>query len=764
MSDSFVEKFELYISPSVLASSSEEEDESISPTCTVTSSVADCTVPISPENSSKRKKMDDTSELDDYIAQFDFEAAIRERAAAAATIPTEVGDSVVEMSAAGSASSDSAKENSDDELTPEEMAKIITLGLSGADVSDEQRRKWNESMENTKRYEVGKAKEFQSLLDIVASKGGRISRLGSDVVMHEHKEVPALIKALKSARNKGTQVVILDECLKLFVEYRRQIDGSLYKPGSMKTIAKRIFSVLHLDYGIKIGVGDFSRKGSWRSYQTTVWNETRVEDKSFGVAAPKSDIEINDVEIVYEALRDGRLKPMEDPYHLFLLIMFIFLRLFGLRAVEAYKVDVSDVMFMEYKSGPDRGVGYCQVKIDFDKTKKLKWDQHEVPKDYGKLKIRDSPDDDVFNAYGFLLFYVSKLNPKCKSTRFLRRPIRRNHFVPDEEKVWFSGTNTSKDALTNSYRNLGLIIKEDAFMNITAHGGRACLITYSLAHAVNVKAICQQTRHKNESGMRPYRRLDEHSHKLFQDVLNGVFGREGVSEDEREDRKLPAKKLTRDAEGEKKGAALSSEVSRQPSEISDIERLQHEIKQLRRDMNEASPSKRPKIEAPSGTMSEEGGESGRLLEALKEENERMRKSLEWLGYPLPNTSTPPGVSMSSYGVNMQYQNNPQRNVVLPHNQGMHSPAFAGSGQLGYGTHFIPHSNLVSPRLPRHQSPNMTTGYHPEDCQPTPDTKCTSAPAQLGLAGSIDPPVEEREGPHDEERSKPFLDFSACVVM
>ena len=61
-------------------------------------------------------------------------------------------------------------------------------------------------------------------------------------------------------------------------------------------------------------------------------------------------------------------------------------------------------MFMEYKSGPDRGDGNCQVKIVFEKTKTLKWDQHKVQKDYDKLKIHDLPDDDVFIAYGFYYF------------------------------------------------------------------------------------------------------------------------------------------------------------------------------------------------------------------------------------------------------------------------------------------------------------------------------------------------------------------------
>ena len=122
-----------------------------------------------------------------------------------------------------------------------------------------------------------------------------------------------------------------------------------------------------------------------------------------------SPISINDLEIVYCALQDKRLQPTENPYHLKLVICFILLRLYGLRAQEACNLEVDEVSFETYKFGPDRGKRFCQLKMDFDKTHKLKFGTAGIPKGYGKLKVRDNPEDEVFNAFYFMNFIVVNL-------------------------------------------------------------------------------------------------------------------------------------------------------------------------------------------------------------------------------------------------------------------------------------------------------------------------------------------------------------------
>ena len=59
-----------------------------------------------------------------------------------------------------------------------------------------------------------------------------------------------------------------------------------------------------------------------------------------------------------------------------------------------------------YEYGPDQGRFYLEVDLNLDKTHNLKIGKWKVPKNYGKLKLRDNPEDDVFNAFSFIEFYL----------------------------------------------------------------------------------------------------------------------------------------------------------------------------------------------------------------------------------------------------------------------------------------------------------------------------------------------------------------------
>ena len=251
-----------------------------------------------------------------------------------------------------------------------------------------------------------------------------------------------------------------------------------------------------------------------------------------------SKICIDDLEIVYSALKDDVLQPTKVPYHLKLLVSFILLRLYGLRAKEAATLEVEEVTFCEYDRGPDKGKKYCQLKMDFDKTHKLKFDSGGIPENYGKLKIRDNPEDVVFNAYYFMELYYGKLKVGSHTRRFMRRPIGRSNFDPLEECTWFNNLIVSQQAVCDTYRDLADIIGEGCieFGKVTGHGGRACLVTYSLANGVTSMAVMQQTRHLNERGLQPYKRVDPYTETVFQNVLDSVFLKDG-----KEKKKLDSK-------------------------------------------------------------------------------------------------------------------------------------------------------------------------------------------------------------------------------
>ena len=678
--------FELDLSASVLASSSEE---STSDTEVSSNSSESChTIVMSNRKEStntwkrKREKMaeefaDDGGLSYEQWCSFNIDLpcqveGIEPTEDKALEEPEETGSVGSQESVDLGSFSSSPSRGSSCDLSPKELARICIKGETGADLTEAQRVKFKESLENTGKYEKSKKDLFDTFLGIIGEKGGKLSRLGTDIVKHEHRKVPALVKALNTAKDRSTRVVILDECLKLFAEFYRREDGSMFAPGSLKTFYKLLFATLRLDYRVDIKVNYFAKKGTFRSVSTVNMQEARKGDKGYGIKKGMSAICINDLEIVYTAIQEKKLQPKVYPYHLKLLTSFILLRLYGLRAEEAANLEVDEVSFERYDAGPDKGKRFCQLKMDFDKTHKLKFDSPGISENYGKLKLRDNPEDGVLNAFYFMEYYCSKLKSDVRMRRFLRRPIKRANFDASQELVWFNSLVTSQKAVSNTYRELAPIIGDTAaeFLDITAHGGRACLVTYSLAHGVTARVVMQQTRHMNESGLFPYKRVDPCTQAVFQNLLDGVFAKEGESEEkkvvvEKDDGKRKSGNEKGDTyldwkpaavnavTGEERGSAgetvLASNVNSTSDNVEVVKQLQQEVQLLKAKMLEgkeggsevvSSPAKKAKREDVEEVARSDLGvartyqvqSESLLLSNIVRENEEMRRMLIGMRY------------------------------------------------------------------------------------------------------------------------------------
>ena len=172
---------------------------------------------------------------------------------------------------------------------------------------------------------------------------------------------------------------------------------------------KHIFAVLNGKYNIMVKDTDFAAKGTFRARLANIWGSEREKNPRFGQPKGMSEICIDDVDLVYQGLADGKLRPYKNPFKLKLVIMFCLLRFFGLRTVEAAHLEMENVRFGEYAIGPDKGSRYVELVVDIRKVRKMKLGQWKVPKDYGRIKVRDNPDDDVFNVFHLFEFYLSKV-------------------------------------------------------------------------------------------------------------------------------------------------------------------------------------------------------------------------------------------------------------------------------------------------------------------------------------------------------------------
>ena len=127
--------------------------------------------------------------------------------------------------------------------------------------------------------------------------------------------------------------------------------------------------------------------------------------------------------------------------------------------------------------------------------------------------------------FKFELFYFTFGALIHSLFRLLRRPITKAGFDSSKEKVWFAKNVVGLNKLTQTYRELGVILENDEFKNITGHGGRACFITENLLHGVTTKAVMGQTGHANEQSMQPYIRPTAEAEQILQDVIGGKHRR-----------------------------------------------------------------------------------------------------------------------------------------------------------------------------------------------------------------------------------------------
>ena len=303
--------------------------------------------------------------------------------------------------------------------TPEREKKAADLGANLArglrqgtvrkNISEEVQEFWNTSNENSTKYTKDKDKSFKRMLSILAEYGGEeMKRLATVEVDDGVAVVPLLVDVLRNS-NRRFQLIILDECLKFFVEFAKKEGGDIYSCGSMHQMLKHIFSTLNLSYNISVKDKDFPAQGSFRGRIANIWKEERAKNPEFGQAKGMSEICLNDMDLVYDGIAEGKLQPNENPYHLRLLITFSLLRFFGLRPQEAAFLDKTHVRWGTYRMGPDKGKKYVELYVDIKKVRQLKLGQWKIPKNYGKIKVRDNPEDTVLNVYFWIQYYVSKL-------------------------------------------------------------------------------------------------------------------------------------------------------------------------------------------------------------------------------------------------------------------------------------------------------------------------------------------------------------------
>lgn len=166
---------------------------------------------------------------------------------------------------------------------------------------------------------------------------------------------------------------------------------------------------MHTTYKLpKVTLTDFAASGSFRSMLAEKWQDLREKNPDFGITKGMSEIVYNDIQIVNEAIKNGKLKPYEIPYHCLLLVVFTLLRIFAYRPNEVKKFNASNMTFGTYIDGALKGETYMQCQVWFDKVRKLKIGDTRIDRTYGTAKVYDNSKDEDFYFKPVQLFLVRR--------------------------------------------------------------------------------------------------------------------------------------------------------------------------------------------------------------------------------------------------------------------------------------------------------------------------------------------------------------------
>ncbi|GFH44372.1 predicted protein [Chaetoceros tenuissimus] len=300
----------------------------------------------------------------------------------------------------------------------------------------------------------------------------------------------------------------------------RQVESDKdYAPSSMETKIKRILTEMHTKYKVpKVTLSDFPASGSFRSMLAEKWQDIRQKNPDFGITKGMSEIVYDDIQIVNKAIKDGKLKPYEDPYHCLLLVVFTLLRIFAYRPNEVKKFNAENMTFGKYIDGELKGETYMQCQVWFDKVTKLKLGKTQLDRTYGTAKVYDNSKDEdfYFKPVELFLFYNSR-RPKRKTgnDEFLCHATRKKNGFNKDTDPWFRDANVGENWISSVYRRIGDIIGNEEFKKVTGHGGRASFITHALLDKVNPQAIIAQTRHASFNALQNYaRNVDQGASQL----------------------------------------------------------------------------------------------------------------------------------------------------------------------------------------------------------------------------------------------------------
>ena len=296
--------------------------------------------------------------------------------------------------------------------------------------------------------------------------------------------------------------------------------GLILEPKSFQYYVKLLFYVFKEKGMQHDWKKDINRKGEFHGVMITLWENIRKSDPLFGTSRHAAKFDEEADEKIRIAIKEGKLRPWEDPEHLQHVICFCLGRCFAMRGI-------GEITFLTYEfvgSGVFgkqhaelHGLKFKVVRIPFDKTNKLSLTTVNArPTDYQCFKVCEVPSDIILCPVRAMDFYFSKCHPD--SQRFFGKIATPRQRIKYQREglgdIWYVEANSNnsnsvvgKGTISKMTKKVAELAGFDDWEQCTNHGNRAHAVTKMIEAGVPLEDRMIFCRHKSANSQQPYARV-----------------------------------------------------------------------------------------------------------------------------------------------------------------------------------------------------------------------------------------------------------------
>jgi hypothetical protein len=337
-----------------------------------------------------------------------------------------------------------------------------------------------------------------------------------------------LFYLLLSGEKTERKRVIVDRCMVLIAQKWRKLSppkeaGDPYQPSAWNKMMQQLFLVFR-QKGMKFDFKkDFNGKGEFHGQMKTKWAKIRLTDPTFGTQSRKAKFDIEVDRKFRQSIKDGIIKPYEDPIHATMTVQFTLGRYLAFRgSKEHHQLLYDHVHRRQY--GPSDGaeldgLNYYGVKVDEDKMNQLGFTTPTLPGEATHLlTFCESPKDTLFDPVRFFDFYIDRCHPDAKfflarkgTVSQIRkwsaeagRPIWYGPAGSDEAKP--TAYKISEKTIAKNFVNFAQLVGCEDWERCTGQGLRALCITLSIQAQLPAADTARLARHRSIKSQESYER------------------------------------------------------------------------------------------------------------------------------------------------------------------------------------------------------------------------------------------------------------------